>query len=71
MIIVETDRIYVLYTRTNRRVRWCYAECGGRYRSIEEAIESAKKHYGDTPFEYSIENMATDEETTGFVNWKR
>lgn len=69
MIIVETTATYVLRTRTNRRVRWQYAEYGGRYESAEAAVEAAKQHYGATPFEYLIENMATDEETTGLVNW--
>ena len=71
MIIVETNRIYALYVRTNRRVKWQYAEYGGRYETEEQAIDAAKKHFGDTPFEYSIENIDTDEITTGFVNWKR
>ena len=71
MIRIEATRIYVLYTRTNRRVKWQYAEYGGRYESIEDAIAAAKKHYGDTPFEYQIENMETDEITQALVNWKK
>lgn len=71
MIRIETTRIYVLYTRTNRRVKWQYAKYGGRYESIEEAITAAKQHYGDTPFEYQIENMETDEITQALVNWKK
>ena len=31
MIVVKTDKIYCLYVRTNRRVKWQYAEYGGRY----------------------------------------
>ena len=71
MIIVETNRIYALYVRTNRRVKWQYAEYGGRYETIEQAIDADKKHFRETPFEYSIENIDTDEITTGFVNWNR
>lgn len=73
MIVIETDRIYAIYCRTNRRVKWQYAEYGGRYRTPEEAIEAAKMHYGDRAFEYMIENPFSDEFevlTTGFVNWK-
>lgn len=69
MIIVETTAIYVLRTRTSRHVRWQYAEYGGRYESVEEAVETAKKHYAATPFEYLIENMITGEETAELVNW--
>ena len=70
MIIVETDKVWVLYVRTNRCVRWQYAEYNGRYRTAEEAIKAAKKHYRDTPFEYRIKNRATNETITGFVNWR-
>ena len=71
MIVIETNIIYALYVRTNRRVKWQYAEYGGRYETLEQAIDAAKKHFGKTPFEYRIENIDTDEITTGFVNWKR
>lgn len=70
MIVVETDKIYCIYVRTNRRVRWKYAEYGGRYETQEKAIEKAKEHYGDIPFEYLITNLENDEEITGFVNWQ-
>lgn len=70
MIVIETDKIYKLYARTNRRVKWKYAEYGGCYRTVEEAIESAKKHYGSKPFEYQIINLDDDSTITGFVNWK-
>ena len=71
MIVIEDNRIYAMYVRTNRRIKWTFAEYGGRYETIEQAINSAKKHFGNTPFEYSIENMETDEITTGFINWNR
>lgn len=70
MVVVKTDKIYCLYVRTNRRVKWQYAEYGGRYETQEQAIEKAKEHYGNTPFEYLITNLENDEEITGFVNWK-
>ena len=69
MIIVETDRLTCIWVRTNRRVKWKYATWGGRYRNNEEALQIAKENMGDTPFEYLIRNLETDEETTGFVNW--
>ena len=62
MIVISDDRVNVIYTRTNRRVKWQYSEyC---------AIKHAKEYYGDQGFEYRIENMETDEVTTGFVNWR-
>lgn len=70
MTVIETDKIYVLYTRMNRRVQWKYAAYGGRYRTIEDAVYAAKQYYGKTPFEYRIESMADDSVTTGFVNQK-
>lgn len=70
MVVVKTEKIYCLYVRTNRRVRWQYAEYGGRYETAEKAIEKAKEHFGDAPFEYLITNLENDEEITGFVNWK-
>ena len=69
MIIVETDEIYCIYVRTNRRVKWKYAQYGGRYKTIEAAIEAARQHMGAEPFEYRIENLDDDSVTTGFVNW--
>lgn len=70
MIVIKDDRVNVIYTRTNRRVKWQYAEYCGMYASIDEAIEHAKEHYGDQGFEYRIENRETDEVTTGFINWR-
>lgn len=71
MIIVETDRIYCIYVRTNRRTKWQYAEYGGRYETVEKAIEKMIEHMGDTPYEYRIENMNDDEVVaTGFMNWE-
>ena len=71
MIVTETDRIYVITIRTNRRVQWKYAQYAGRWETPEKAIEKAKERMGDVPFEYLIEKMGTDEEITGFVNWDR
>ena len=68
--MIETDRIYVVRTRTNRRVQWKYADYQGRYRSVEEAIDVAKERLGNVPFEYDIENMITGEVITGFINWE-
>lgn len=71
MIVVETDDIYCIYVRTNRRVKWKYAQYGGRYKSREEAIEAAKQHMGTIPFEYLIESLEDGSEVTGFVNWEQ
>ena len=64
-------RTYAIYVRTNRRVKWQYAEYRGRWSSVEEAIEEAKSLMNGEPFEYRVENIGTDEVFTGFVNWKR
>ena len=39
MVVVKTEKIYCLYVRTNRRVRWQYAEYGGRYETAENDKE--------------------------------
>ncbi|MFQ9716996.1 MAG: hypothetical protein ACLRVB_02455 [Blautia sp.] len=59
MIHIETDRIYAIYVRTNRRVRWRYAEYGGRYETVDEAVAKAKEHYPNDFFEYLIEDITT------------
>ena len=68
MIIINDNKIYVLYVRTNRRVKWRYSEYGGRYESVEKALQSAKEHFNGQWFEYQIENMETDEIITGQMN---
>ena len=71
MIIIETDRIYCVYVRTNRRTKWQYAEYGGRYETIEKAIEVAKNHMGATPFEYQIQTLDGEVVATDLVNWNK
>lgn len=71
MIVYTTNRVKVIYTRTNRKVKWAYSEYCGRWETEEEAIEKAKEFNGNQPFEYRIEDMETDEVMTGFVNWKK
>lgn len=71
MIVVETDRVYAIYTRTNRRVRWQYADYQGRQETPEKAVEVATERITE-PFEYWIEDITTGEMvTTGFVNWEK
>lgn len=70
MIVINDDKTKVLYVRTNRRVKWKYAEYGGRHETIEAAIKSATEHFNGQGFEYLIEDLCTDETSTGFVNWK-
>lgn len=65
------NRIYVAYIRTNRRVKWKYADYCGRWASVDEAIKAAEERAGEgAAFEYRIENRATDEVITGFINWE-
>lgn len=59
MCMEQTDRIYSAYTRTNRRVRWQYAQYNGRWASVEEAIKVAMER-NEKPFEYQIINIAAD-----------
>lgn len=71
MIILEDDRNYVSYYRTNRRCKWKYAEYAGRWETIEKAIQKIKDKVGDTPVEYRIEDMFDDDKIVaiGFINW--
>lgn len=60
------NRIYVIYIRTNRRVKWKYADYCGRWASVDEAVKAAEEHAGaSVSFEYRIENRATGETITG------
>lgn len=67
MITIKTDRIKAIYTRTNKRVPWQYAEYCGRWHTEEEAIEQAKEIMGNIPFQYMIRDMETDECTKGEI----
>jgi hypothetical protein len=68
MIVIETNKIYCLYVRKNRRVKWRYAEYGGRYETIEKAIDAVKEHFPGERVEYLIENLDSDETIQGFIN---
>ena len=68
MIVIKTDRIKAIYCRTHKNTPWRYAKYGGRWKTNEEAIEKAKEHYGDTPFEYMIKDWDTNEVIYGSVN---
>lgn len=71
MIYVETDRVFAVYVRVNRRVKWRYAEYGGRYETLEKAIEKVKAHFEPgTRVEYLIENMNTGETYQAMLNWE-
>lgn len=56
IVIHETERIYIIRTRTNRRLRWQYADYQGRWETPEKAIEVAKERVSGR-FEYQIELM--------------
>ena len=68
MIIIETDKIYCLYVRTNRRVKWRYAEYGGRYETVEKAIDAVKERFKNERVEYLIESLDDDSSVQGFIN---
>lgn len=61
------ERKYCIYCRTNRRVKWIYAEYGGRYETVEQAIQKAKDHYHEKA-EYIVEDMDGNLVATGFLN---
>lgn len=67
MIIIQTDRIYSIYARTNRKVQWRYAEYCGRWESIDRAIEEVKSRYTEK-VEYRIEDFDGEVIKTGFIN---
>lgn len=66
MIKIETNRIYAIYTRQNRRIKWQYADYMGRWETPEKALEIAKERIeGD--FEYRIEEIGGGIVKTGFI----
>lgn len=66
MIKIETNRIYAIYTRQNRRIRWQYANYMGRWETPKKAIEIAKERIeGD--FEYRIEEIGGGIVMAGFI----
>ena len=68
MIIIETDRIYCVYARKSRYVKWRYAEYGGRYETVEKAVEAVKEHFGNERVEYLIETLDGEKMAQGFIN---
>ncbi len=67
-MMIETNRTFKAYARTNRKVRWQYSEYCGRWESKERAIAEVMERYEGERAEYRIENMETDEVETGFLN---
>lgn len=67
MTIIQTDRIYSIYARTNRKVQWRYSEYCGRWESINRAIEEVKARYTEK-VEYRIEGFGGEVIKTGFIN---
>ena len=56
MIVIETNRIYAVYVRTNHHVQWRYAKYCGRWETVEKAIEVARERTA-APFQYIVEEM--------------
>lgn len=66
MIKIETNRIYAIYTRQNRWIKWQYADYMGRWETPEKALEIAKERIeGD--FEYRIEEIGGGIVMAGFI----
>lgn len=68
-VMTGTNRVYAIYCRTNRRVKWEYSAYCGRWETKEEALQKVKDFYGDQPFEYLIQTIGTQHTETGMVNW--
>lgn len=66
-MIISDNRSKATYARTNRRTKWQYSEWCGRWETVEEAIASVKEHFPGQRVEYRIEDRATDEIVTGFI----
>ena len=56
MIVIKDDRTFTLYYRQNKRTKWQYADYGGRYKSINDAIKALKGHIKGQ-VEYYIEDI--------------
>jgi len=65
MIIVQNERRFAVYYRTNRRTQWRYATYAGRWESLERAIAEAKDRLAKQVGEYRIEDASTDNIHTG------
>jgi hypothetical protein len=67
MVRIEDDKRYCLYYRLSRRVRWKYAEYGGRYETAKDAVAALKEHVHEW-CEYQIEDMLGEEpDNTGVL----
>ena len=55
MIVINDNRVFTLYYRQNKMTKWQYANYGGRYKSINDAIKAIKEQ-GEV--EYYIEDIA-------------
>ena len=67
MIVFYDSRCWATYARTNRRVRWNYAQWCGRWDTVEEAISVVRERFPGERVEYRIHNLTTDETLTGYV----
>ena len=71
MIMIETDRIYTIYIRTNRNTPWKYATFCGRYRTPGEAVLQATRRVRE-PFEYMIGSLEDESfRLTGFAGQEK
>ena len=61
------NRVWALYCRVNRRIRWEYATYCGRWETVERALAEVKDRYDD-PVEYRIENKTTNDVLIGYAN---
>ena len=56
MLKIKDDRVFTLYYKQNKRTKWKYANYGGRYKSINDAIKTLKEHIKGQ-VEYYIEDI--------------
>ena len=67
MVIISDNHCFATYARVNRRIKWKYSEWCGRWATVEDAISRVREMFPRQRVEYRIENRATDEVITGYI----
>ncbi len=68
MIIINDNRPYAIYYRTNRHARWRYSVYAGRYETPEEAVKQLIERLNGMRAEYEVQTLSGEIIKTGFVN---
>lgn len=67
MIIVQDERRFAAYFRTNRRTQWRHSTYAGRWETVDRAVAEVKDRLAGQRGEYLIEDGRTDEKHTGML----